>query len=833
MIFLALLLLPQDRPKPAAVESGWSVELVARDPELATPTGLAVDGRGRIWVVENNTHMRPKGYAGRAADRVLVFDDFGPDGRARSVTPFAEGFSHGMGLGLRAPGEVVLVTRNEIAALRDRDGDGKADDRRTLVRLETTGTYDHNGLFGPAFDASGELFFGLGGNTSGEFPLGAPYTLAGSDGSSISDDEGGRLFKCRADGSRVERVAVGFWNPFHLAFDGQGRLFAVDNDPDERPPCRLLHVVRGGDYGFRRRNGPRGLHPFTAWDGELPGTLPMVCGTGEAPSGIVADGEGSLLVTSWGDHEIQRFRLAPRGASFTSRAESVVRGGESFRPVGIALAPDGSICVSDWVDRSYPVHGKGALWRIRRPKAEAPPAAPALPAEHARLQELLRLEASPADVGRQVPTLADPDPFLASAALGALGRPGNATALARHAADADPAIRVGVLLALRRTGEKADAALRAGLRDPDPRVRKAAIQWVAEERRSEFLPDLPAAAATAPVTLDVFRAYLAAVDFWNAKDRRELDGEVNEAFAARVVEDAAQAPLLRAFALRHVRPTHPALTPARLEELLRSGDEALRIEAVRTLASAPGEEVLRALAADTAAPAALRAEALLGLSGLAARSEATRRLLLSIVRTETGDVRLEAVRALGGAAHDSEVRRVLAELARAEPGDPDLRERLERTLGTVGPERPEGVLTGGDAGAGERVFYHPRGPQCFVCHRVNGRGGTLGPDLTYVSRGLKPEKLLESIVDPGREVAPYFLGWEVVTKDGDTLTGRILKDAPDSVRLLTGAGARVTVKKDDLASRRAMTSSLMPEGLHRVLTRKEFRDLVAFLSGLR
>ena len=62
----------------------------------------------------------------------------------------------------------------------------------------------------------------------------------------------------------------------------------MDNDPDSRPPCRLLHIVEGGDYGYRFRNGRKGVHPFTAWNGELPGTLPMVAGTGEAPCGVLS-----------------------------------------------------------------------------------------------------------------------------------------------------------------------------------------------------------------------------------------------------------------------------------------------------------------------------------------------------------------------------------------------------------------------------------------------------------------------------------------------------------------------------------------------------------------
>src|SRR6185503_15598806 len=113
-----------------------------------------------------------------------------------------------------------------------------------------------------------------------------------------------------------------------------GRLFAVDNDPDSRPPCRLLHIVEGGDYGYKYRNGRKGTHPFTAWNGELPGTLPMVAGTGEAPSGLLACGlgdklpsdyRGDLLVTSWGDHRIERYQLRPRGASFSADRIDVVQ----------------------------------------------------------------------------------------------------------------------------------------------------------------------------------------------------------------------------------------------------------------------------------------------------------------------------------------------------------------------------------------------------------------------------------------------------------------------------------------------------------------------------
>src|SRR5690242_21186153 len=50
-----------------------------------------------------------------------------------------------------------------------------------------------------------------------------------------------------------------------------------------------------------------------------------------------------------------------RGASFTSERKAFVQGGENFRPVGIAVAPDGSLFVSDWVRKDYQLHGQGAI----------------------------------------------------------------------------------------------------------------------------------------------------------------------------------------------------------------------------------------------------------------------------------------------------------------------------------------------------------------------------------------------------------------------------------------------------------------------------------------
>src|SRR4029079_7785427 len=93
-------------------------------------------------------------------------------------------------------------------------------------------------------------------------------------------------------------------------------------------------------------------------------TLPYVAGVGEAPSEVMAyesdglpkDYLGTLLVTTWADHRLECYPLEAKGASFTAKKKVVIQGGKDFRPVGLALAPDGSLFMSDWVRRGYKFH---------------------------------------------------------------------------------------------------------------------------------------------------------------------------------------------------------------------------------------------------------------------------------------------------------------------------------------------------------------------------------------------------------------------------------------------------------------------------------------------
>ncbi|QJW99408.1 PVC-type heme-binding CxxCH protein [Frigoriglobus tundricola] len=359
---------PKPPEAPTTADKRLVVELFAAAPDIVHPIALDFDAKGRLLVVESHTHFRPAKYDGPKFDRIRVVEDTDGDGKADRFTTFYEGTTHTMDLAVHPDGSVYVATRNEIIRLRDTKGDGRADEKTRIVFLDTKGNYPHNGLCGLSFDSRGDLNFGIGEN------LGADYKLVGSDGATLTGGgEGGNVYHCTADGKKLRRVATGFWNPFGSCRDIFGRLFVVDNDPDASPPCRLLDVVEGGDYGFQFRYGRAGRHPFQAWNGELPGTLPFVAGTGESPCEVISyesDGlpdeyRGELLVPAWADHRIERYTLKPNGASFRGERKPFIQGGKDFYPSGLTVAPNGSLFASDWGSRSYELHGKGAIWHIK------------------------------------------------------------------------------------------------------------------------------------------------------------------------------------------------------------------------------------------------------------------------------------------------------------------------------------------------------------------------------------------------------------------------------------------------------------------------------------
>ena len=90
LVVLSLPAIADDAPR--SLDPRIKIELFAEQPLIATPTGLDVDSRGRVWAIECNTHFRPENYPGHPSDRILVFST-DEKGKAKLPTVFADGFT--------------------------------------------------------------------------------------------------------------------------------------------------------------------------------------------------------------------------------------------------------------------------------------------------------------------------------------------------------------------------------------------------------------------------------------------------------------------------------------------------------------------------------------------------------------------------------------------------------------------------------------------------------------------------------------------------------------------------------------------------------------------
>ena len=222
---------------PKAMVPGIKVSLFAMEPGIVTPIGATVDAQGRLLAVESNSHFRPKKYQGPATDRILMLQDTTGAGKADKITTFYEGQNSLMNIVADRDGSVLVSSRNEIFRLIP-EASGAAGKKISLAHLETKSDYPHNGLHGLALGGDGTIYLGIGEN------LGGAWTLVGADGSTLSNDTGsGAIMRMDSKGGGLARIARGFWNPFGLGLDPNGTFWAVDNDPDGRPPSRLIDVA--------------------------------------------------------------------------------------------------------------------------------------------------------------------------------------------------------------------------------------------------------------------------------------------------------------------------------------------------------------------------------------------------------------------------------------------------------------------------------------------------------------------------------------------------------------------------------------------------------------
>ena len=139
----------------------------------------------------------------------------------------------------------------------------------------------------------------------------------------------------------------------------------------------------------------------------------------------------------------------------------------------------------------------------------------------------------------------------------------------------------------------------------------------------------------------------------------------------------------------------------------------------------------------------------------------------------------------------------------------------------------------GDAAKGKAVFEDTKGASCSRCHRVRGSGGEVGPDLSNIGGKYAREHLIESVLDPSRQIVEGYRPTILALEDGRVLTGLIKTESAECLTLVDAEAREWVVARPEIEERRFADVSIMPWGLTAKMTREQFVDLIAYLETLR
>ena len=144
------------------------------------------------------------------------------------------------------------------------------------------------------------------------------------------------------------------------------------------------------------------------------------------------------------------------------------------------------------------------------------------------------------------------------------------------------------------------------------------------------------------------------------------------------------------------------------------------------------------------------------------------------------------------------------------------------------------TIAGGDAEKGRNIVLNNSAVYCQRCHRLDNQGGDVGPQLNGLAAepGKDRRYMLESIVLPSAQIAKGFESVVLVLADGRTVTGVLKSEDKKQLKIMTAEAKEIIVPADDIESRRTGPSA-MPDDLHKKLTKRELRDVVEFLAGLK
>jgi quinoprotein glucose dehydrogenase len=138
-------------------------------------------------------------------------------------------------------------------------------------------------------------------------------------------------------------------------------------------------------------------------------------------------------------------------------------------------------------------------------------------------------------------------------------------------------------------------------------------------------------------------------------------------------------------------------------------------------------------------------------------------------------------------------------------------------------------LAGGDPKLGREVFTKRADVSCTRCHVIDGKGGSMGPDIKGLGTRKDRNYILESILAPNKVIAPGFEAATIKLKNNNVLNGVVKGETATELQMVTETGP-VTIAKADITIRKASPSP-MPDNIAQPLSKQDLRNLVEFLAS--
>ncbi|QDU94691.1 PVC-type heme-binding CxxCH protein [Lignipirellula cremea] len=638
--------------------AGYGVQLFAAEPMMANPAAFYVDLTGRVFVcetfrqqhgVEDNRshtpwldddlaaqsvddrrayfqkHLKDKylDYA-KQDDRIRLLIDENQDGVADTSTVFADHFNDpvaGTGASvLSYRGLTYYTCIPDLWLLQDKNGDGRADERRSLytgfgVRVAFRGHDMHGLIIGP----DGRLYFSIGDRG---------YNVQARD-KRLMNPESGAIFRCELDGSHLEEYARGLRNPQEMAFDDHGNLFTCDNNSDSGDKARWAYLVEGGDSGWRmhyqylKDRGPFNReqlwHPY--YPEQAAYIVPPIANVSDGPAGLAYypgvglgdDQKGRFFLCDFrgqaSNSGIRSFRSEPYGAFFKLVDEEQPIW--SILGTDVQFGPDGGLYISDWV-HGWNGLGKGRIYKFRDLEQAKTPLV-------AEVQELLAGSFDDIEPNRLVQLLGHADQRVRQEAQFALVRMGQVERLqqtAKMSGELQP--RLQAIWGLWQIGRQPDGRSQAApvlielLQDSDEEVRAQAAKVAGDLRLEQAVEPLIGALADESLRVRYFAAQ--AIGKLSAKkaapavlamlvENADVDPIVRHGGVMALTGIADQEKLLAAASHPHRSARLGALLALRrlgspdIARFLQDPDPLLVLEAARAIHDAPIPGALAALAA--------------------------------------------------------------------------------------------------------------------------------------------------------------------------------------------------------------------------------------------